>query len=224
MNRRLVLTGIIALVAIALAVTAYVVISGGGTAATDATASLKLKLTSWDRSLGADDAPIQVVEYGAPSCPVCAYWNKTVFPTFKKEYVDTGKVHYTFRVFALRPVDLGVEAMARCLPEKRYFSFIDMMFRNQSQWDPDGYRIDDVQAALYLMGDKANMTAVEVDRCTRDKAQLSKIAAVGEYAQKTFGIHSTPSFMIDGVFHQRDFMTLDGMRKVLDAELKKTAH
>lgn len=219
MNRKLVLTGVIALAAIALAVTAYFVTSGGDAA--NATASLKLTLTSWDRSLGSDDAPVQVVEYGAPSCPVCAYWNKTVFPVFKKDYVDTGKVHYTFRTFPLRPLDLAVEAMARCLPEKRYFSFLDMMFRNQPQWDPDGHEIPDVQAALYLMGDKVNMTAVEVDRCTKDKDQLRKIAAVGEHAQKAFGIHSTPSFMIDGVFHQRDFMTPGGMHKVLNAELKK---
>ena len=86
-----------------------------------------------------------------------------------------------------------------------------------------GYRIPDPHAALYLMGDKVNMTAVEVDRCTKDQAQLKKISAVGEHAQKAYGIHSTPSFMINGTFHQRDFMTPEGMRKVLDAALKKSA-
>ena len=220
MNRKLVLTGVVALAAITLGIATYFFLPGSH-AASGAASGGKIPLTAWDRSLGAPDAPIQVVEYGAPSCPVCAYWNKTVFPTFKKEYVDTGKVHYTFRVFPLRALDMAVDAMARCLPEKRYFGFIDMMFRNQPDWDPDGYQIPDVQAALYLMGDKAGMTAVEVKNCTANQAQLEKIAAVGQHAAKTFHINSTPSFLVDGQFHQRDFMKPDGMRAVLNAALKK---
>lgn len=215
MNRKLLLTGLGALAAVAVAAAAYFAFRD---AAPDAG---KLALTPWDRTLGASDAPVQIVEYAAPSCPICAYWDKTVFPDFRKAYVDTGKVHYVLRVFPLQPVDLAVDAMARCLPESRYFGFIDMMFRNQSDWDPDGHDIPDVQAALYRMGDKAGMTAVEVQGCTTDRAQLAKIAAVGQHAAETFHIDSTPSFLVDGEFHQRDMMKPDGMRAVLDAALKR---
>jgi protein-disulfide isomerase len=213
------LSGIVVAIAIVMAGAGYFISSSGGTVAT--LPSLRLKLTSWDRSMGSPNAPIQVVEYGAPSCPVCAYWNKTVFPAFKKDYVDTGKVYYTFRTFPLRPLDDAVEAMARCLPKERYFDFIHMMFENQSEWDPDGHQIADIQAALYVMGDKAGMSAVEVAHCTKDQAQLTKISAVGEHAQTAFHVNSTPSFFVDGAFHQQDFMRPDGMHKVLDAALKK---
>jgi protein-disulfide isomerase len=147
----------------------------------------------------------------------------TVFPAFRPAYVDTGKVFYVFRVFPLQSVDLAVEAMARCLPRKGYFQFIDMMYRNQSKWDPDGYQIPDVQAALVDMGKVVGMSATQVDRCTASQAELQKIAAIGEYAGKTYNINSTPSFIIDGVFHQADMMTPDDMRQVIDAELKKKA-
>ncbi len=103
-----------------------------------------------------------------------------------------------FRVFPLNPVDVAVEAMARCLPKSSYFQFIDMMFRNQSKWDPDGYKIPDVHAALINMGRIAGMSAEKVDSCITNQDELNKIAAVGEHANKAYGINGTPSFIVDG--------------------------
>ena len=92
-------------------------------------------LVADDRTLGSPKAPLTIIEYAAPTCPHCAHFDETVFPTLKRDYIDTGKVYYVFRVFPLHPSDGAAEAMARCLPVDQYFQFIDMMFRNQAQWD-----------------------------------------------------------------------------------------
>ena len=52
-----------------------------------------------DRTLGSPKAPVVILEYAAPSCPHCAHFDMDIFPTLKKQYIDTGKVFYIFRVF-----------------------------------------------------------------------------------------------------------------------------
>jgi len=200
----------------------YLVYFGGSDASlSDPAPTYTITLQPRDMTLGSPHAPVQVVEYAAPTCPICARWDMTVFPAFKKEYVDTGKVYYIFRVFPLRALDAAVEAMARCLPKDSYFSFIDMMYRNQDKWDPDGNVIPDVHAALIQMGRVAGMTADKVNACISDQSALDEITKVGQYATVNYGIDSTPSFIIDGKFHQQDFMTPEAMRVPLNAELKQ---
>lgn len=45
-------------------------------------------------SMGADDAPITVVEFTDYQCPYCLRFTKTTFPPLKKKYIDTGKVRW----------------------------------------------------------------------------------------------------------------------------------
>ena len=203
MNRKQILYGLVAVAAIALAVASYFVYSGGsGSGAVrqySGRTALTVTVKPTDHTLGSPKAPIQFVEYAAPTCPHCAHWNQEVFPQFKKAYIDTGKVYYVFRVFPLSSLDVAVEAMARCLPKSSYFQFIDMMFRNQDKWDPDGYQIPDVHAALINMGRIAgHERRRRSTRCISNQDELNKIAAVGEQANKTYGINGTPSFIIDG--------------------------
>ncbi|HEY5049102.1 MAG TPA: thioredoxin domain-containing protein [Rhizomicrobium sp.] len=223
MNSKQLLFGLVAVAVVALGLAAYFVF-GSGSAASDITADLPkftVSLSPADHILGSPNAPVQLVEYAAPTCPICAHWDMTVFPGVKSAYIDTGKVAYVFRVFPLQSVDIAVEAMARCLPKSGYFQFVDMMYRNQIKWDPDGFQIPDQHAALVGMGKMAGLSGAQVDACISSQPELQKIASIGQYAEKTYNINSTPSFIIDGVFHQRDMMTIEDVRGALDAELKR---
>lgn len=223
MNRKNVLYGLVAAAAIVLAVATYFVYSGSPsqTVSGGGDGAMKVTLTPNDHTLGNPKAPVTVVEYGAPTCPHCAHWNEDVFPKFKTNYIDTGKVHYVFRVFALSPVDVAVEAMARCLPKDSYFQFIDMMFRNQSKWDPDGYHIPDIHAALVKMGRIAGMSADKVESCISNQDELNKIAAIGQHAQKAYGINGTPSFIVNGHLASDKMVTWQGAQDYLNGLLKQ---
>ncbi|HEY2032528.1 MAG TPA: thioredoxin domain-containing protein [Rhizomicrobium sp.] len=201
MNRRQLLIGLVVLAVIAIGVVAYMVFS----APTDDTGALasggtqyKVTITSGDRTQGNSKAPITMVEYAAPTCPHCARFDMTLFPYLKKNYIDTGKVYYVFRVFPLSQVDIAAESMARCLPADNYFQFIDLLFRNQPKWDPDGYQIQDVHSALVDMGRIAGMNSDQVDKCIGDQAANKRAADVGAYAQTTYGINGTPTFLVNG--------------------------
>jgi hypothetical protein len=54
-------------------------------------------LTQDDMDLGNAQSKITVVEYASVGCPVCAKWQREVYPAFKAKYIDTNKVHYVFR-------------------------------------------------------------------------------------------------------------------------------
>src|ERR1700743_1331037 len=153
MNRRQMLGGRVVLAIVAIGVVAYFLMNGSSDDASLASGGTKFAITVSpdDRTMGNPKAPIQVVEYAAPMCPHCAHFDMTMFPTLKKEYIDTGKIYYVFRVFPLSQGDIGAESIALCVPADNYFAFIDLLFRNQSKWDPDGYQIPDVRAALISM-------------------------------------------------------------------------
>jgi protein-disulfide isomerase len=224
MSRRQILIAVLVLAAVVLGIVGYVVFatpdSGVTTTAAGGGTTYKIELSDWDRPMGNPKAPVQMVEYAAPTCPICAHFDMTMFPALKHDYIDTGKVYYIFRVFPLSQVDVAADGMARCLPADNYFQFIDLLYRNQPKWDPDGHDIPDVHAALVGMGQIAGMSADQVDKCIGDQDTQKKVTAVGQYAQTTYGINATPTFIVNGEMAPY-FRTSDDVKAYLDKVLAK---
>ena len=174
-------------------------------------------LTADDHTMGNPKAKVVLIEYAAPTCPHCAHFDETVFPQLKQKYIDTGKVYYVFRVFPLHPSDGAVEAMAVCLPKDSYFQFIDLLFRNQKDWDWE-YQVQDIHGGLVKMGRIAGMTPDQVDKCIADKAVQDRINKVAMDGQTKYSITGTPTFVINGVAHT-DVTDWAVMQTALDAQL-----
>ncbi|HEY5338752.1 MAG TPA: thioredoxin domain-containing protein [Rhizomicrobium sp.] len=222
MNRRQLLIGVVILALVAVGIVAYLVFAPSGDAdlQTSSVPKFQVTLSPYDRPQGDPRAPITMVEYAAPTCPVCAHFDMTMYPELKKDYIDTGKVYYVFRVYPLRPQDVAADAIARCLPADNYFQFIDLLYRNQPKWDPDGYNIPDVHAALIDMARIGGMDADRADKCMNDQAMQKKIVAVGDYAEKNYGVQGTPTFIVNGETAPY-FETSDDVKKYLDSVLAK---
>ena len=220
MNRKQLLVGLVVVAVIAILAVAYFVFSGPSSDDTLATGGTKLdlKITSQDRTMGNPKAPLTMVEYAAPTCPHCAHFNEAMFPYLKKNYIDTGKVYYVFRVFPLSQVDVAAEAIARCLPADNYFQFIDLLFRNQPKWDPDGYDIPDPAAALVNMGRIAGMSADQVNTCMANPAEQKRVTDNGQEAMTKFGVQGTPAFFVNGEMSP-PFESTDDVKKYLDQKL-----
>src|SRR3954462_13665315 len=78
---------------------------------------------SEQKTLGNPKARVEVVEYASASCPHCARFATAVFPAFRKKYVATGKVHFTFREVLPPPVPVAAAGflIARCAGRGKYF-------------------------------------------------------------------------------------------------------
>ncbi len=181
-----------------------------------------------DRSMGNPKSKVVLIEYFAPSCPVCAAFSQSNFPKIKANYVDTGKIFYVFRVFPLRPDDGAAEKIARCLPEDKYFAFIDLLFKNQPKWDVEYSQMnpalatpEGVHQGLVLLGRIAGMSAQQVDQCMDNKAEDERINKVSSEGEKLYSITGTPTFILNGVNVGSGNLAYDTLAKLLDTELAK---
>ena len=207
-------------VLIALAGIGYTFMNESGQ--TSASAAQGYEILPSDRTLGNPKSKVVLIEYAAPTCPVCAAFNAQSFPQLKANYIDTGKIFYVFRVFPLRNDDGSAEKIARCLPEDKYFAFIDLLFKNQAKWDWEfGVSPQGVHDGLVLLGRIAGMSAEQVDQCMVNKAEDERINKVAADGQSRYSITGTPTFILNGASIGSGNIPYDTMAKLLDTELAK---
>lgn len=198
-SRNQLIIGGVALAALAVVMFFLLRPSGNGDEASATGGTTQIVLSPDDRTIGNPKAPITMLEYAAPTCPHCARFATTVMPRIRQEYIDTGKVFYVFRTFPLSATDGAVEGIARlCLPADKYFQFLDLMFRNQPKWDPDGYQISDVGGAVKQMARLMGVTPEQADRCMTDPKEQQRINQVSQDAINRYNIAGTPTFVING--------------------------
>lgn len=174
-------------------------------------------VSAHDMTLGNPKAPVVLIEYAAPTCPHCAHFNATVMPLLKKEYIDTGKVYYVFRVFPLQPADGAAEKLARCLPARKYFAFMDLLFANQPKWDPE-YGVSDVHGGLLGLAHQLGMTDDQFNRCLADTKQDAIINQVAAQGQAKYNIDRTPTLILNGT-PQQDATEWNTLKPILDMAL-----
>ncbi|MEO1407576.1 MAG: thioredoxin domain-containing protein, partial [Pseudomonadota bacterium] len=81
--------------------------------------------------IGAEDAPITMLEYASITCSHCKDFHEDVVGAVFDDYVASGKVKFIFREFPLNQIDVAGFAVARCAGEENYFAALDMFFDEQ---------------------------------------------------------------------------------------------
>jgi len=168
-----------------------------------------------ERALGSDKASVTVVEYASMTCSHCARFHTTVYPDFKKKYIDSGKVRFILREFPLDPIAAGAFALARCLPEDKYFPMIEVLFEQQKNWA----FVPDPPKALLGFAKQAGFTEQSFEACLTDQKLAQAIEDTGRRANEKFSVSGTPTFFINGQM-LRGEATLEALSKVIDPIIK----
>jgi protein-disulfide isomerase len=149
-----------------------------------------------DMVLGSPTAKVQVVEYASLSCTHCAHWNNEVFPVFKKQFIDTGKVRYVFREFLTQPYQFAAAGylLARRVGPARYFEVLDAIFHQQAAI----FDSQDLWGGLLKIGKSFGLTEAQFTATLQDKAALDAINARVEKAAARDKIEATPTFFVNG--------------------------
>lgn len=148
-----------------------------------------------DIAMGPADAKVTVVEYASLTCPHCAAFETKVFPEFKTKYIDSGKIRYIFRGFALNPLDQAAQILVQCLDLDKRQSMIEAFYEKQADW---AFSNGNPVPKLFDIAKQAGFTQESFDKCLKDQALLDKLTAEQKRASETFGINSTPTFFING--------------------------
>lgn len=162
--------------------------------AAPALAAVPADAVNGDMSLGNPKAKVQVTEYASAACPHCAHFDETIFPAFKKKYLDTGKAHYTLKEFLTAPPEVAAAGflVARCGGPSKYFPILHDVFASQGQW-----RTGDIGQILVQTGVKNGLTEQQVVSCLNDEAALNALNERVAAAEKD-GIDSTPTLVVNG--------------------------
>lgn len=143
--------------------------------------------------LGKEDAPVTLVEYSSLTCSHCAEFHQTTLPKLKEAYIDTGKVKMILRDFPLDRYALTGAVIARCAAPERYFSLIDVLFKQQATWT----HASDPSKALVQYGKLAGLTQDRIDACLADTALADRILERQMQGQEKYKITGTPTFVLN---------------------------
>ena len=105
-----------------------------------------------EMTLGADDAPVEVIEYASFTCPHCASFHDEQFPQLKEDYIETGLVRFVYREVYFDRFGLWASMVARCGGEEKFFGISDMLYDQQRDWIAGGQRSAVIAGNLRRIG------------------------------------------------------------------------
>ena len=143
-----------------------------------------------DVSLGNVNAPVTVIEYVSLTCPHCAHFQKALFPRFKKEFIDTGKIRFIVREFPIGHTSGTAAIINRCAPEDKYFSLFNAFLLRQPEWVSQEVRPD----AIYSVAKSSGMSRETFDKCLSNQTIIDGLTEVKQRGRQ-FGVIGTPTFL-----------------------------
>ena len=171
-----------------------------------------------DHVLGNKDAKVTVIEYGSAGCPHCGAFHKDTYPAFKAKYIDTGKIAFIYRPFALNVYDVAVFMLAEIAGPDHFYNVIDTFYDNQDKWDfaefdpgNTGKEGDAIQAIALQLG----FTADSYKQALTNQEWPTRIQKARDQAINDFKVSGTPTFFINGKQSVGE-QSLDDLSKAID--------
>jgi protein-disulfide isomerase len=150
-----------------------------------------------DMIMGSEDAPITLYEYASFTCPHCASFHKNVYPSLRKNYIDTGMVKFVYREVFFDGPGLWAAMVARCGGEMRYFGIANMLYERQREWT-QGAGGAEIAQNLYKLGRIAGLEDATMEACLNDKEMATAMVAKFQADSAADGVNSTPSLVLNG--------------------------
>ncbi|TCL00692.1 protein-disulfide isomerase [Shimia isoporae] len=166
--------------------------------------------------MGADDAPITIVEYASFTCPHCATFHTQVLKPLKADYVDNGKVKFIFRDVYFDRFGLWASMVARCGGPEKFFGITDILMETQSEWTRAGDPTA-IAGSLRKTGRLAGLDDDTLQACLQDEDKAKALVGWFQENAAADNVSATPTLIIDGEKHSN--MSYDALREILDAKL-----
>jgi protein-disulfide isomerase len=144
---------------------------------------------------GDPNAPIVVVEYADFQCPACQNVFLSLEPTIIKDYINTGKVFYTFEPFSfLGPESYRASEAAYCAADQgKFWDYHDLLFNNWAGENQGAFSDEN----LFRFASQIDFDQDAFAECFNSGKYTQKVIDKGDEAIAA-GISSTPTFLVNG--------------------------
>jgi protein-disulfide isomerase len=144
-----------------------------------------------DPVLGAEDAPITIIEFSDYECPYCRQWHAEVYSQLIDTYGD--QIRFVYRDFPLESIHSNAKSAAQaanCAHEQGVFwEYHEMLFSMEQGLGSEAY----LEYASQLDADQAAFK-----ECIDSGRYQEEVQADFEFAAE-LGVRSTPTFFVNGI-------------------------
>ena len=169
-----------------------------------------------DMVQGAEDAPVEIIEYASYTCPHCANFHTGAYNQLKKDFIDTGKVKFTYREVYFDRYGLWASMVARCAGPEKFFGITDLIYQGQSEWTRAGGP-NEIVDELRKIGRLAGIDNDQLEACLQDGTRAQTLVAWYQENAERDGIEATPSFIVNG--EKVDNQSYEDFKKLIEDEL-----
>ncbi len=177
-----------------------------------------------DMTIGSPHAPATLIEYASSTCPHCRAFYQEVWAQLKRNYIDTGKVRYTFREYPTAPGAVAVAGfqVARCgnpSPDD-YLQRIGTLFDQQQDILAEGASMETIRQKLVAIGARYHRSEAQVMACINDPAGVDRVTRIIQQGHQQFDVSGTPTLILNGhKLDQPDAVTYEGLSRLIDAAI-----
>lgn len=147
-----------------------------------------------DFVLGKKKAPVTVIEYSNISCAHCGQFHMELLSKLEKDYIDKGKVKYTFRELPLNQGAFYAYMIARCTGEKDFYKTLSSLISETSTWTASHAFIKPLKA----IAQKNGIDGEKFYACLENDENEKLITSTSQEALRVLGINHSPTVLVNG--------------------------
>jgi len=166
---------------------------------------------------GSEKAPVTIIEFSDFQCSFCRKFWQTTLPLIEKKYIQTGKVKFVYRHFAILGKHSTAAAQAaECAGEQgKFWDYHDKLF--SSAGSPLAFTDGKLKGYAKELGLKSQA----FNQCLDSGKHLKKVE--DETATAAFlGARGTPAFLLNGKLFA-GAQPFEVFEAAIEEELKKAA-
>jgi len=181
--------------------------------------------TEGQPTIGYPKARVHVVVFEEPKCSNCREYNDDVYPTIKKEFIDTNKITYTVIPVSFLPGSMPAAVALLCVynenteypNDEMFFKYLDYIYDHQ----PDEHKDWATPEKLSEFAKKTS-PAIKIENLKKCiemetyRVQIEKNTAYGKEIMG--GVISTPTVYVNGIEVKE--ITVDGISKLIKEVLE----
>ena len=161
---------------------------------------------------GNQNAKITIIAYESLTCGHCANFHKDVYPSLKKDFIDTGLVKIEFRHFPLDIAALNASKISLCKQDQS-LEILEKLYSNQQVWIK-GKEIEEVNNNLKEFLKNAGFD-IDFEKCINNKEIEDYVLNDRIEGTKNFKVNSTPTIIINNEKFEKS-LNYKNLKKTLE--------